>query len=107
MVASIEYILSEGPIEDIGCRPYDRVSESSEIRYGIIPRLGEISLIENLGKDPSEVNMRVGRQGITVKRTGVPEYKSVSREIRVVRVNCPNDITERCGNCVMTLLERE
>jgi len=110
MVGSTEHILNEGQKIDDGCRPYDQALAMGDKYPGIHYRPREVRKIEKAGKSLSEVNMRVAKiqvkyevRGCVIDPSKEPDIRT---EERFVRGDCPADLSERCGNCVMTLLER-
>ncbi len=110
MVASTENIIrvSKYKIDD-GCRPYDQALVLGDRYPGILYNPREARKIEAAGKNLREVNMRVAKRlveyevkGCVVDPSKEPDIRA---EERFVRGDCPEDLAQRCGNCVMTLLE--
>jgi hypothetical protein len=111
MVASVSRVIGEGgPVRDEHCTPYDQALEQGAgkpVELRIIPNIREIRTLEALGASLSYVNMRVGEQTVKVHTTGcLPEHESIDFETKVKRVKCPEELAQRCGNCVLSIMEQ-
>lgn len=109
MAASIESEHRLGRERDAGCRPYEQaLAEGAKYPF-IMYNSEEAREVDAQGKTLSDVNMRVSKVQVSYDVTGcvidLAQPRDMKTETRIKRGECPEKLRERCGSCIMTLME--
>lgn len=75
--------------------------------YGIGPSLTLLKIMREADVSYAEVNVRVGKQPLSVETSGclVGEEKIIETNRNVV-IDCPTEKSKRCGQCILEVLEK-
>lgn len=103
VVGRSEVVNSSQPTEGTEeCMDARRALDAGRNLGGIENTLPLIRLKNNLGLGYEDISIRTASQSVTIKRSGcTTDQRSEGIESRTVAIDCPEEPSSRCENCIL------